>query len=164
MEPLIDFQKIPEQKKIIITHRYPHTAETVYDAFTKTEYLEKWWAPEPYKAVIVRNNFADGEQMFYYMLSPEGEKHYCLVRFQNIRRPHAYEAFDAFCDENEVINTDLPQIRWINTFEYEDGQTTVVNTLHFENSDDLENILKMGFEEGYRTCLQQLNRLLNDMN
>ncbi len=71
MNATIDMQKLPENKQIIVTHSYPNGLETLWDAYTTTEMLEKWWAPEPYKAIVVTNNFENGKYLHYYMLSPE---------------------------------------------------------------------------------------------
>ncbi|MGX7666758.1 SRPBCC family protein [Flavobacterium pedocola] len=161
MNTTIEFQKLPEQKKIIVTHSYPTTPETVWDAFTKTEMLEQWWAPEPYKAIVLTNTFENGKYMHYYMLSPEGEKHYCIAEYSKIEPLKSYQVLDAFCDENRVINNDFPRMTWQNTFSYENGITTVTNTLSFEKTEDLNKILEMGFEEGYRIALNQLFDLLH---
>ena len=71
---------------------------------------------------------------------------------------------DAFCDENMVINEDFPRMTWSNTFSFENGMTTVVNTINYEKVEDMEKILEMGFEEGYKMGLNQLYKLLNENN
>lgn len=161
MNTTIDIQKQPENKQIIITHSYQHPVETLWKAFTTTEMLEQWWAPKPYKAVVIENNFETGGYMHYYMLGPNGDKHYCLCEFLDIDPLKGYKVTDAFCDENRKINTDLPRLIWNNTFSFENGTTTVVNTLTFDTEEDMKKLLEMQFEEGYRTGLNQLNDLLN---
>lgn len=161
MELIIEIQKIPENKEIIITHRYQNPVEVIWNAFTKTEVLEKWWAPEPYKAIIVTNNFEKGKCLFYYMLSPEWQKHYCITDFLEIDYLKSYEVLDAFCDENKIINKELPRAKWVNSFNFKDGITTVVNTISFEKIEDMTKILEMGFEEGYKMWLNQLYKVLN---
>lgn len=120
MNPTIEIQKIFEKKQIIIKHRYQNSLETIWDAFTKTEILEKWWAPKPYKTIVITNNFEKGKYLHYYMLSPEGEKHYCIAEFLEIQYLKSYTLFDAFCDENAVINTDFPRTTWVNDFSFHD--------------------------------------------
>jgi uncharacterized protein YndB with AHSA1/START domain len=68
---------------------------------------------------------------------------------------------DAFCDENAVINTELPRMIWVNSFSFENGTTTVTNTITAEKAEDIAKILEMGFEEGYKMGLNQLHDLLN---
>lgn len=161
MNTTIDIQKIPENKQIIIKHNYQSALETIWNAFTQTELLEKWWAPAPYKAVVVTNQFEKGKKLHYYMLSPEGEKHYCIADFIEIDPLKSYEVLDAFCDENAIINMEFPRMKWFNRFTFENGITTVTNTISFEKLEDMTKILEMGFEEGYKIALNQLHQLLN---
>lgn len=161
MNPTIVFQKFPEKNQMIIKHSYQAALETVWNAHIKTEILEKWWAPEPYKAVVVKNDFSNGAILHYYMLSPEGEKHYCLAEFSDIVNLKSYTVLDAFCDENAVINMELPRQKWFNTFEENNGVTTVTNSIQFETKEDMDKIIEMGFEEGYTMGLNQLFKLLN---
>jgi Uncharacterized conserved protein len=161
MNNTIEFIKSPESKQIVVKSSYQHSLETIWNAFTKTEILEKWWAPEPYKAVVVSNNFEKGKSMFYYMLSPEGQKHYCIAEFLAIDPMKSYEVLDAFCDENALINTEFPRMTWLNTFSFENGITRVTNTISSEKAEDILQILELGFEEGYKMGLNQLYKLLN---
>lgn len=161
MNATIEFQKSPESRQIVVKSSYPNSLETIWNAFTKTEILEKWWAPEPYKAIVIANNFEKGKSMFYYMLSPEGQKHYCIAEFLEINLLKSYLLLDAFCDENAVVNTELPRLKWLNTFSFKNGITTVTNTITSEKAEDLAQILEMGFEEGYKMGLNQLHNILN---
>ena len=95
------------------------------------------------------------------MLSPEGQKHYCIAEFLEIDPLKSYLVLDAFCDENAVVNTEFPRMKWMNTFSFENGITTVTNTITPENGEDIAKILEMGFEEGYNMGLNQLYNLLN---
>jgi PhnB protein len=161
MNSTIEFQKSPENKQIIVKHSYQHSLETIWNAFIETEILEKWWAPKPYKTIVLTNNFEKGKYMHYYMLSPEGQKHYCIAEFLEIDPLKSYKVLDAFCDENAVINTELPRMIWENSFSFENGTTTVTNLITAEKAEDLAQILEMGFEEGYKMGLNQLHNLLN---
>ena len=162
MNPTITIQKFPEKNQMIIKHSYHDALETIWNAHLKTEILEKWWAPEPYKTVVVKNDFSNGGFMLYYMLSPTGEKHYCLAAFSAIINLKSYTVLDAFCDENAVINMEFPRQKWYNTFEENNGITTVTNTIQFQSKEDMEKIVQMGFEEGYTIALNQLYKLLNN--
>lgn len=160
MNQTIQFQKNPERRKMIITHNYKTDLETIWDAFTKPEILEKWWAPLPYKAIVISNDFNPGGTLHYYMLSPEGEKHYCVAEFIRVDPLKSYEVLDAFCDENAVINTGFPRMTWKNEFSFSNGITEVTNTITYEKPEDMTQILEMGFEEGYSMGLNQLYELL----
>lgn len=162
MNQTISIQKLTDKCQMVITHAYNATIETLWNAHTKTEYLEKWWAPEPYKAIVVSNNFVNGGRLHYYMLSPEGIKHYCIADFNDIVLLKSYTVMDAFCDENAVINEEMPRTIWHNTFAEENSVTTVTNTLQFDSIEQLERLNELGFEDGYMMALNQLYRLLEN--
>jgi uncharacterized protein YndB with AHSA1/START domain len=161
MNQTIQFQKNPDKRELIVTHSYRTTSETLWKAYTEPEILEKWWAPLPYKAVVVSNNFSSGGILHYYMLSPKGERQYSIAEFSNIKPLKWYEVQDAFCDENANINTDFPRMKWKNEFTYNSGVTEIKNTILFNRPEAMEKILEMGFEEGYTMGLNQLFSLLN---
>ena len=160
MNPTIEFKKLPENRRIVVRHGYKQPLATLWDAFTQSAMLEQWWAPAPYKAVVVHNDFEEGKTLHYYMLSPEGEKHYCMAEYFAIEPLQSYMVKDAFCDAQGVINEDLPKLTWHNTFTTEGNLTVVTNTIAFERIEDMDEILKMGFEEGYTIALNQLYDIL----
>ncbi len=156
----ISFNKNYPDKKIVVICRYNAPLDTVWDAFTNPVIMEKWFAPKPYKAITKISDFREGEYWLYYMLSPEGEKFWSIIKYTNIQTNKLYEASDAFCDENGVINTSLPQLNWRHDFSETNGETTVYIDITFASEPDMKKILEMGFEEGYRMSLNQLQEVL----
>jgi uncharacterized protein YndB with AHSA1/START domain len=157
----IKIDKDYTNRKITIISEFNSPKDKIWNAFTNPEITDKWWAPKPYQAITKQANFKNGGQWLYYMLSPEGEKHWCFAEFKNIRPMESYEATDAFCDENGKINMDFPRMNWKNSFNEENGITKVTNEITFSQEEDMKQILEMGFEEGYTMGLNQLNDLLN---
>jgi len=157
----IKINKDYANKQITVISEFKASKEKIWYAFTNPEITDKWWAPKPYKAITKQSEFKNGGQWLYYMLSPEGEKHWCLAEFYNINPIDSYEATDAFCDENGNLNTNFPRMNWKNSFEEENGTTKVTNLITYPQEEDMKQILEMGFEEGYSMGLNQLNDLLN---
>ncbi len=160
MSATIEIRKELAEKKIIVRGQFPTLLENLWDAFTNPATLEKWWAPKPYKAFTKKIQFVDGGQWLYYMLSPQGEKHWGIVEFKNIHPKESYEVLDAFCDEEGNINTSFPRMTWTNSFREENGKATVTNVITFDKEEDMKKIIEMGFEEGYSIGLNQLQELL----
>ncbi len=156
----IQFNKDYSGKKIIVTCKFNVPLSIVWDAFTNPVTLAKWFAPKPFQAVTKTMDFKNGGRWLYYMLSPKGEKFWSTSEFKNIQINKSFEASDAFCDENGVINTDFPQGTWLYNFSEENGKTIVISTLIYASEEDMKKILEMGFEEGYRAGLTQLQELL----
>ncbi len=156
----IKFEKDYANKKITVKMAYKAPLGVVWDAFTNPAILDKWFAPEPYKAVSKSMEFKNNGQWLYHMLSPEGEKFWCKATFMNIREHKSFEASDGFCDENGVVNNDLPHMHWRYDFAEDNGAIVVTANITFENEEMQKQTLEMGFEEGYKMGLKQLQKLL----
>lgn len=148
------------EKKIHIHRKFNAPVSLVWRAWSDPELLDQWWAPSPYKAVTKRMNFTNGGQWLYYMLGPEGDKHWCLADYLVIDTEHYYTAKDAFCDENGVIDKTLPGMEWRTTFIAEEECTKVNVEVSFECVEDLEKIIEMGFSEGFTMAHGNLDELL----
>lgn len=160
MDNKFTFTKDAANKQIRVTRKYKAPVQLVWDAWTKSEMLDKWWAPLPYKNTTKSMDFREGGKWHYFMTSPAGEKHYCLFFYEKINKGKSYEGKDAFCDENAVPTNAMPSMHWKNHFE-KDGQNTMVNiAIDFASEADLETIVKMGFKEGFEMGLNQLEDLL----
>ncbi len=158
----ISFEKDYTNKKIIVTSKFDTPSGIIWEAFTNPTILDKWFAPEPYRAVTQIMEFKEGGRWLYYMLSPEGKKYWSTSVFTSIRDHKSFEASDAFCDEQGVIDTNLPQMTWQYNFLEENGKTLVVATITASDEKSMKQLLEMGFEEGYKTGLNQLQQLLNE--
>jgi uncharacterized protein YndB with AHSA1/START domain len=132
----------------------------VWQAWTNAEILEQWWAPLPYKAVTKTMDFSEGGKWHYYMLSPEGEKHWCLVNYLQIDTLKNYKATDAFADEDGNANADLPNGIWTNKFSQTATGSKVNINITYPTKEDVQKIIDMGMKEGITMTLLQLDELL----
>ena len=76
------------------------TLDLVWDAFTKQEILDQWWAPKPWLSKTKIMDFAVGGQRFYAMVSPEGQEHWSLQQYTSISPKTNFKYLNAFADEN----------------------------------------------------------------
>lgn len=152
-----------ENKRMIVERMFDAPRSKVWEAWTKSELLEKWWAPKPWKAVTKTFEFKVGGHWLYYMLGPEGEKSWCWAGYTAIDAENSFEAEDAFCDENGVKSSNMPAMKWRNEFYDEGDKTKVIVTTQFTSLEDMEKTLKMGVEEGFSMALENLDEVLNTM-
>lgn len=158
-----DFTVDKENKTINIKKEFNATKDLVWDCWTKPELLDQWWAPLPYKNETISMNFAEGGKWHYAMISPEGEKHYCKAYYQKINPKDMYAYYDAFCNENGEDLNEMPSMNWENSFTSNENITIVNCILAFETFEALENIIKMGFKEGFTMAVEQLDTLLEKL-
>ena len=149
-----------DEKTLTIDRTFEAPVERVWAAWTQSELLEKWWAPAPWKARTKSFDFSKGGHWHYYMEGPEGERHWCLVKYRTIEPQKAFTGFDTFCDEEGTQNTDLPAMEWDNRFKGSNGRTEVRVIATFVSAEDLKRIIEMGVKEGFSTAMDQLGALL----
>ena len=156
------FDKDESNKTITVTRKYDVPRSKVWEAWTTSELLQKWWGPEPWKAITKSFEFKEGGHWLYAMTGPEGEKHWAILEYLTINPEDSFTARDAFCDEEGVVNTELPNNDWQTVFKETDGGTTVIVTIVFASAEDMKKLTEMGFEEGFTMGLDQLEALLTE--
>jgi Uncharacterized conserved protein len=157
-----DFAVDKANNTITITREFAAELPLVWDAFTKSELLDQWWAPKPWKAKTKSQSFTEGGQWLYAMTGPEGEEHWSFANYQTIHNHDYYTAKDGFCDSNGTINKDMPQSDWHMSFKSNGETTTVTTQLKFQSLNQLEMTIQMGFKEGYSAASDNLVVLLEE--
>jgi uncharacterized protein YndB with AHSA1/START domain len=157
---LFDFTVDKSTNTVFVKREFAAEHALVWQAFTTKEILDQWWAPKPWLSKTKQMDFAVGGRRFYAMVSPEGEEHWSIQDFTSISPITNFKFFDAFADKEENINTSLPSSEWDLDFSEQDGTTTVSITIKHGSLSDLEQIIEMGFKEGFTMTLSELDKLL----
>ncbi|WP_295771000.1 SRPBCC domain-containing protein [uncultured Mucilaginibacter sp.] len=153
----------PSGKKLIVTREFNASLQQVWDAWTKTDLLDKWWAPKPWKAETKQLNFIDGGSWLYAMRGPKGECSWCKVDFKSIEEPNRFTATAYFCDEAGNVDSSFPPMHWDNNFSANGESMSLLTEITFENEAALNKIVGMGFKEGFTMGLNNLDDLLAGM-
>lgn len=146
-----------------VKRQFAANLDLVWDAWTKPEILDQWWAPKPYMTHTVSMDFKEGGTWLYYMESPEGDRHYCKNDYKTINPKKNYSGLDAFCDEKGKTNMEMPRTLWENHFTEENGMTTVNISAKYESLESLEMVIEMGFKEGFTMALSNLDEYLEKL-
>lgn len=153
-----------ENNQIHVERSFDAPLPLVWSAWTEADILDQWWAPKPWKARTKSMDFREGGFWLYAMVGPENEEHWARVDFLSIQKEKAFTANDSFCDADGKLNTELPGSRWENQFMDQSGTTKVKIVLTFDTMEDLEQIIKMGFREGFESGLNNLEEWLSQQN
>ena len=161
----IDFTVDKTTNKVFVNKEFDASLSLVWDAFTKQEILDQWWAPKPWISKTKVMNFEVGGRRFYAMVSPEGEEHWSVQKFTSITPTTNFKIKSAFADKDENINTQMPGSDWDLNFSEQDGPdnyrvTKVSITIKHKDLADLETMIKMGFQGGFTMTLNYLEGLL----
>ncbi|MEE1885006.1 SRPBCC family protein [Pedobacter flavus] len=157
---LFDFIVNKENNTILIKREFNAPLKTVWKAWSEPALLNKWWGPKPWYVETKSMDFKTGGHWLYVMIGPAGEQFWSKVHYREIKTEQSITARDGFCDENGEMNSNFPQNDWVNLFKHENGITTIDLVLTFDNLEDLEQTVAMGFKEGFTIGLNQLEELL----
>lgn len=156
-----DFSVDKDNRTIVVKRDFAAELPLVWDAYTKSEILDQWWAPKPWKARTKTMDFRDGGTWHYAMVGPEGEEHWALVNYEKIRPQSSFSGLDVFADEKGNVNREMPQSKWEVTFEDKDDELTGVQFhISYDDLAQLEATLEMGFKEGLTAAMEGLDELL----
>ena len=153
-----DFILDKATKTVTINREFEAELPLVWDAFTKQEILDQWWAPKPWISRTKHMNFEVGGKRFYAMVSPEGQEHWSLQQYMEIKPKTFFKMLNAFADANETPQ--LPGSEWSLHFSEVDGKTRLSVVIWNESLERMEKMIEMGFQGGFTMTLAYLTELL----
>ena len=154
MEFIVDKQT----KTVSITKEFAAELSLVWDAYTRAELLDQWWAPKPLTSRTKVMDFKVGGRRFYAMVTPEGVERWAVQKYTSITPKTNFKFFNAFSDKDE--NLELPGSDWDLNFSEQDAKTTVSISIYNESLERLERMIEGGMREGTEMQLKGLEDLL----
>ena len=157
----MDFIVNKETKTVSISKEFAAELDLVWDAYTKPELLDQWWAPKPCTSRTKAIDFQVGGRRFYSMVCPEGSEGWAIQKYTSITPKTNFKFFNAFADKDE--NPELPGSDWDLNFSSQGETTRVSISIYNESLERLERVLAMGFKEGVAGQLSNLEELLETL-
>ena len=162
-----DFIVDKATKTVVITREFAADLSLVWDAFTKKEILDQWWAPKPFASKTKHMDFKVGGRRFYAMVTPEGMERWSVQRYTSISPKTNFQMSSAFADKDE--NPELPGSEWNLDFKEEnltsrEPHTKVTITIKNDSLERMERMIQMGFKEGMTATLNSLETLLSTLS
>ncbi|MGN8069008.1 SRPBCC family protein [Mucilaginibacter sp. 22184] len=156
------FDFITDKQKNTLTIRREFLAgrQLVWDCHTKSELLDRWFAPKPLTTRTKSMDFREGGHWHYAMVEPNSTEYWGYTSYLKIKPIDYYTTLDAFSNADGEINEDLPRAEWLVTFT-DKGENAVVETVvTYKSLSDLEAVIQMGMEQGMLATLEKLDELL----
>jgi uncharacterized protein YndB with AHSA1/START domain len=157
---LFDFVADKKKNTITVKKEFDAGRQLVWDCHTKSELLDKWFAPAPFTTKTKSMDFREGGHWLYAMVDPTGPEHWGRMEYKTIKPIEHYDGLDAFCNENGEVNTNLPRAHWDVTFEEHGAQSLVKTIVTYNSLTELEVVLNMGMKDGLMSTLERLDDLL----
>jgi len=163
MKPDLQFEFLVDKENNTVTVKREFNAgrQLVWDCHTKSELLDRWFAPKPLTTETKSMEFREGGHWHFAMIDPEGNKYWSLQEYRSINPIDSYSAYDGFSDESGAPNMDMPRSTWDATFtDAQVGRTMVTTVVAYDSLADLETVLQMGMQAGLTSTLERLDELL----
>jgi uncharacterized protein YndB with AHSA1/START domain len=154
---LFDFIVDKTTKTVTVNREFAAELSLVWDAYTKQELLDQWWAPKPWVSKTKFMDFRVGGRRFYAMVGPEGQERWSIQKYTSISPQTNFKLFNAFADKDE--NPELPGSDWDLNFSEQNGATKVSISIYNESLDRLEKMID-GFRAGTEMQMKHLDELL----
>jgi len=175
---IFDFTVDESSNSVLITREFDAELSLVWDAFTKQEILDQWWAPKPLLSKTKVMNFEVGGRRFYSMVWPEGQEHWGVEKYTEIIPKTKIKWLAFFTDKDENINAGLPTVEWELNFSEQNvspsrifsvepvgrGITKVSISVYFRSLEELKKMIEMGFKEGFTMTINELANVLKTLN
>jgi uncharacterized protein YndB with AHSA1/START domain len=155
-----DFIANKENNTLTIRREFAAKRQLVWDAYTKSELLNQWFAPRPLTTKTKSMNFSEGGHWLYAMIEPTGTEYWGRMDYEKIKPIDYYTGLDAFCDAEGNLNADLPRAHWKVTFTDKGEHAIVETVVTYKSLTDLETVINMGMEAGLTSTLERLDDLL----
>lgn len=134
--------------------------ERVWQLWADPRQLERWWGPPSYPATVEQHDLTPGGDVTYFMTGPEGDKYRGWWRVATVDAPTSLEFTDGFADQDGVPNADMPTTATRVMLTERDGGTRMEMLSVFDTRDQMEQLMKMGMEDGLREAAGQMDGLL----
>ena len=161
MNLLFDFTVDKDTNTIYITREFAADHDLVWDAFTKSEILDQWVGPKPYRVQTKEMDFRVGGRWLYTMIGADiTPGRYSLAEFTDIQPKSSFTSRNSFSDENGNPLSDGLSIT-TNSFKAEAAITTVSISKKMSSLALLEQFSQQGFfKEGTAVGFRNLDEYL----
>jgi uncharacterized protein YndB with AHSA1/START domain len=144
-------------RELVVRRMFSGPAHIVFDAWTKPEFLKRWWAPKSFGVSLFECQSdlrVGGTYRYAFGRDPRNPEVFS-GRYLEVRSPSLLvhtQVYERMRDAGEAVVTA--------TFEESQGRTLL--TLHqiFPSKEALEGALASGMEQGMRVTLNQLDELV----
>jgi uncharacterized protein YndB with AHSA1/START domain len=155
-----DVRKDPANLTMSITSEFPVSVERTWQLWADPRQLERWWGPPGYPATFVEHELTVGARCRYYMTGPEGDTPWGWWRIEAVDAPKRLELRDGFSGSDGKPNPDMPEMTMHVSIEATEHGSRMTIETHFPSVETMEQLLKMGMEEGMLAAAGQIDAIL----
>jgi uncharacterized protein YndB with AHSA1/START domain len=158
--PVISSTKNLEALSFTLVAEFDAAVDRVWQIWEDPRQLERWWGPPTWPATFNGFDFRPGGKASYFMTGPEGEKAGGWWKFTAIEAPRKLEFDDGFADDDGVPVDAMGITHAAVDLEDLGGRTRMTIMSTFESEEQMEEMVKMGMEEGMKEAAGQIDAVL----
>jgi uncharacterized protein YndB with AHSA1/START domain len=157
---ITSINKDTDQLSMTVTADYDVTADRAWQLWADPRQLERWWGPPTYPATVAQHDLREGGHVAYSMTGPEGDRHHGWWSVREVEAPRLLVIEDGFADETGAPNPALPTTLMRVEITDRPGGVTVTISSRFPSLEAMEELLRMGMEEGLKEAMGQIDAIL----
>lgn len=158
--PITSVTKDAHKFTMVVVADYPVTQGRLWDAYADARQIERFWGPPTWPATFTRHDMKVGGRSEYFMTGPDGTKSRGYWKFLAVTPKHSFEVQDGFASEEGVENTNMPSMMMKFSFETTPSGARMTCSTQFPSLEAMEQLVKMGMEEGMRAAMGQIDAFL----
>ncbi|MFT4261820.1 MAG: SRPBCC family protein [Nocardioides sp.] len=162
--PVTTVTKDPEALTMTVVADFTAPLRRLWDAYADPRSLERFWGPPGWPATFTRHDVAVGGLSQYVMTGPDGEASGGYWEWLSVDELKGFEVLDGFALADGSPNREMPAMRMVFSFEATDGDgSRVTTTTYFPSFEAMEQLVRMGMEEGMRAAMGQMDDVIADL-
>jgi uncharacterized protein YndB with AHSA1/START domain len=144
-------------REIVIARTFNGPAHIVFDAWTRPEFVSRWWAPASMGASMLscEADVRVGGQ-YRYVLQPRKGSAFAFSGTYSEVTPHSRLVYTAIYEPQREAGPAVVTV----TFDERDGKTHLVARELYPSKEVLDGALASGMERGLRVTMDQLDELV----
>lgn len=164
MGGVVDVQKDLAACTLVVVSEFDAPAEHVWELWRDPRKLERWWGPPGYPATFTTFELQPGGAVAYYMTGPEGEQFHGWWEVTAVDPPAGLSFVDGFANTDGSRNDDLPTSEGsVQITTRDGGGSRMTITTVYPSTEDLQQVLDMGMEQGITMAIGQMDPLLAEV-
>lgn len=156
---LVTTSKDLDALTMVVVAEFDAGIEQVWQLWADPRKLERWWGPPEWPATFTRHDLVSGGESRYHMTGPDGEQPGGYWQIAEVQEPTRFVLRDGFTDEAGDPAPGDPVMMEV-MLDRKPGGTRMTLTSTFASAEQLDEMVKMGMEEGLAGAIEQIDGVL----
>jgi uncharacterized protein YndB with AHSA1/START domain len=161
--------RVEKERELILERIFDAPRELVFQAFSKTEHLKRWFGPKGWSLPVSNIDFRPGGVWHFCMKCTDesqeyfGQESWGKAVYHEIVEPERIVYTDAFSDAEGNIIEGMPQTLITMTFVEHEGKTKLISHALYASAEALQTVLDMGMIVGITQTWDNLEAFLEEV-